>query len=199
MRVMVEDSVLCQMSSRGLKLRRRVVWLVVISCRAEPGAELGARPSLTGCAAVGKSASAPGLESSGNRLRDFVGRAAHLRPRMLSLSKQLTATSSSAKYLFTLATMSSTHSAAPTPPAQASARSRSPPSSPEGPSKRAKLDDAPGVQATAQPTASTSKLPYSKGLHLAPMVRIGTLPNRLLCQSGPEAGWTLAGGARGWC
>lgn len=30
------------------------------------------------------------------------------------------------------------------------------------------------------PIASTSKLPYDKGLHLAPMVRIGTLPTRLL-------------------
>lgn len=33
---------------------------------------------------------------------------------------------------------------------------------------------------SVNPIASTSKLPYEKGLHLAPMVRIGTLPTRLL-------------------
>lgn len=51
-----------------------------------------------------------------------------------------------------------------------------PPSIPEEPaSKRIKLSSLP-------PVASTSALPYGKGLHLAPMVRIGTLPTRLLGQ-----------------
>lgn len=40
------------------------------------------------------------------------------------------------------------------------------------------------------PVASTSRLPYDKGLHLAPMVRIGTLPVRLLSlEYGAELVW----------
>lgn len=42
---------------------------------------------------------------------------------------------------------------------------------------------------TTAPVASTSALPYGMGLHLAPMVRIGTLPTRLLGASLFGGGW----------
>lgn len=56
-------------------------------------------------------------------------------------------------------------------------RAHSPPTPPslceEPAAKRVKVSSVP-------PVASTSALPYGKGLHLAPMVRIGTLPTRLI-------------------
>lgn len=103
------------------------------------------------------------------------------RPRMFITTRLLLNTFKPLATTHQLARMSSTYSAAPTPPT--TARSRSPPSSPEPSNKRLKLDtEVVKTPAPAQPKASTSKLPYSKGLHLAPMVRIGTLPTRLMCE-----------------
>ncbi|BGP38286.1 tRNA-dihydrouridine synthase 2 [Rhodotorula kratochvilovae] len=70
-------------------------------------------------------------------------------------------------------------------------RSRSPPSpstptTEEPAAKRIKVADTP--QAT--PTKRRRTLPYARGLHLAPMVRIGTLPVRLLAlEYGAELVW----------
>ncbi|GAA5921322.1 hypothetical protein JCM3775_002991 [Rhodotorula graminis] len=69
-------------------------------------------------------------------------------------------------------------------------RSHSPPSTPASPSstspdsqhrnsKRIKLDHAVDTDSLA-PTKRKRTLPYAHGLHLAPMVRIGTLPVRLV-------------------
>lgn len=86
-----------------------------------------------------------------------------------------------------LRTMSSSHSRPHSPPTPSS------PSSP--PSKRARLSPSTAVDTT--PVASTSTLPYGDGLHLAPMVRIGTLPMRLLGEfslSSSGVGDKLTGG-----
>jgi hypothetical protein len=66
-----------------------------------------------------------------------------------------------------LRTMSSTPTRSHSPP--------TPPPAQSPPAKRIRLDPP-----AAGPVASTSALPYGDGLHLAPMVRIGTLPVRLL-------------------
>ncbi|KAK4700769.1 tRNA-dihydrouridine synthase 2, partial [Phenoliferia sp. Uapishka_3] len=67
------------------------------------------------------------------------------------------------------------------------ARSHSPPTPPassEPSAKRVRLTSpALDLEPATNPVASTSALPYGTGLHLAPMVRIGTLPTRLLCKS----------------
>ncbi|ORY57095.1 hypothetical protein BCR35DRAFT_355514 [Leucosporidium creatinivorum] len=70
-----------------------------------------------------------------------------------------------------------------------STRSHSPPSLPtplSPPAKRQRLQSPPSSVANVQ-----AELPYADGLHLAPMVRIGTLPMRLLAL---EYGATLVWG-----
>jgi hypothetical protein len=89
----------------------------------------------------------------------------------------MTTTKTAAVAAATVSPPRSPHSP-PTPTASSSLSSPAP-SSASG-VKRARLDT---VQQIHAPVASTSKLPYDRGLHLAPMVRIGTLPVRLLCQS----------------
>ncbi|GAA6021299.1 hypothetical protein JCM10207_002689 [Rhodosporidiobolus poonsookiae] len=81
-----------------------------------------------------------------------------------------------------------------------STRSRSPPTPPPGAdepaAKRQRVeepasaaqDDA--AKETATPTKRKRTLPYERGMHLAPMVRIGTLPVRLLAlEYGAEIVW----------
>ena len=87
-----------------------------------------------------------------------------------------------------LATLSRVHPVAMAAPARAHSPPTPPNDAAEPPAKRARVASPPPVQAS--PVASTSALSYGTGLHLAPMVRIGTLPTRLLCAY-------LAGGREG--
>ncbi|GAA5862112.1 hypothetical protein JCM5353_004961, partial [Sporobolomyces roseus] len=70
-------------------------------------------------------------------------------------------------------------------------RSPSPPLSPHSHSHSTSNDQPQSKRQRLNPTSNDRKtLPYEKGMHLAPMVRIGTLPTRLLAlEYGAELVW----------